>query len=168
MTDHFWVEFRHIPIEIQAAFLQDFGEKYDILDFIDPLLATWDDYMTLAINKPDAQPLMIDDVIPYRVGDKEYKVHTAHKLRPWCFKCQSYNHLYTDHTCPHHPSRQRKETGRLIRDPFDQHRWRTVDPGTRDGRTARPRKDPQTRQGGPGKQLENQTWIPGPPTPGSL
>ncbi|GBG69178.1 hypothetical protein CBR_g3878 [Chara braunii] len=81
MADHFWVEFRHIPIEVQAAFVQEFGEKYEIVDFIDPLpphVGKRDDYLMLALHLPEGQPFSIDDVIPYRIGDKEI-CHTPRK-----------------------------------------------------------------------------------------
>ncbi|GBG72964.1 hypothetical protein CBR_g12683 [Chara braunii] len=132
MQDFHWVEFRHIPVEIQAAFVYDFGLLYDIVAFIDPLpsyVAKRDNYLMLALDFPQGQPFSLDDVIPYRVGGKEYLIHTAHKLRPWCHKCRAYGHLCTDYNCPMQQQKRARATGRLLRDPFKVTHWRTVDPG---------------------------------------
>ncbi|GBG79887.1 hypothetical protein CBR_g30152 [Chara braunii] len=67
MRDFHWVEFRHIPVEIQTAFVYDFGLLYDIVAFIDPLpsyVAKRDDYLMLALDFPPGQPFSLDDVIP--------------------------------------------------------------------------------------------------------
>ncbi|GBG82039.1 hypothetical protein CBR_g34221 [Chara braunii] len=132
MTDFCWVQYRHIPVEIQAAFDQELAQKYDIVDSIDPLpafVAPCDDYLMLALNLPDDNIFHIDDVIPFRIGGKDFKIHTAHKRRPWCFKCQQYGHAVAEVGCAFHPARRAKATGRLLRDPFCASHWRTVDPG---------------------------------------
>ncbi|GBG83951.1 hypothetical protein CBR_g37823 [Chara braunii] len=132
MQDFFWVEFRHIPVEVQAAFVYDFGLLYDIVAFIDPLpsfVAKRDDYLMLALDYPQGQPFSLDDLIPYRIGGKEYMIHTAHKLRPWCHKCRAYGHLSTEYTCPLYMQRRARATGRLLRDPIKVTHWRAVDPG---------------------------------------
>ncbi|GBG61013.1 hypothetical protein CBR_g18609 [Chara braunii] len=65
MRDFHWVEFRQIPVEIQAAFVYDFGLLYDIVAFIDPLpsyVAKRDDYLMLALDFPPGQPFSLDDI----------------------------------------------------------------------------------------------------------
>ncbi|GBG59438.1 hypothetical protein CBR_g38463 [Chara braunii] len=132
MQDYYWVEFRHIPVEIQAAFVYDFGMIYDIVAFIDPFpsfVAKRDDYLMLALDFAPGQPFSLDDVIPYRIGGKEYMIHTAHKMRPWCPKCRSYGHLSTEYACPRHPQKRTQVSGRLLRDPNKTTHRRVVDLG---------------------------------------
>ncbi|GBG60847.1 hypothetical protein CBR_g15969 [Chara braunii] len=54
---------------------------YDIATFIDPLpsyVGKRDDYLMMALDFPQGQPFSSDDVIPYRVGGREYMIHIAH------------------------------------------------------------------------------------------
>ncbi|GBG75264.1 hypothetical protein CBR_g19898 [Chara braunii] len=110
MKDYFWVELRHIPVEVQATFIHDLAQQYAIVDFIDPLpsyVAKRDDYVMLALDLPKDQPFSMDDIIPFKMGGKIHQIHTAHKFRPWCFKCRAYGHLCTDSACPVHTSNTR-------------------------------------------------------------